>query len=274
MSRTHLCGASAGFRLFPTLLPIPMRFSKWHALGNSYLVVERPETGGRLDEDTVRRLCDEGWGVGAHGILEIVEAGDDRADVVIWNPDGSTSEMSGNGTRIAARWLAERIGGTASRSTSSAASSRRACAPTVSSRRMSAQVDVAGAETLDVHGNPVELTVVSVGNPHAVVICEEPDHEVLLRLGPLIETHHRFPDRTNVQFVHADGDHDVRALVWERGAGETPSSGSSAVAVAVALVETGVLQSRQRAHARWDAGGASRERRRHAGRPRRGDLSR
>jgi diaminopimelate epimerase len=104
-------------------------------------------------------------------------------------------------------------------------------------------VEVGGPETVDVHGNPIELTVVSVGNPHAVVTCEEPDREVLLRLGPLIETHHRFPERTNVQFVHPDGDHDVRALVWERGAGETPSSGSSAVAVAAALVASGACAS-------------------------------
>jgi diaminopimelate epimerase len=189
-----------------------MRFSKWHALGNSYLIVDRAEVGNSLDGATARRLCDEGWGIGAHGVLEIVEATDDRADIVVWNPDGSTSEMSGNGTRIAARWLAQRSG----------------------AERV--VIHVAGRE---VHGNPVELTVVSVGNPHAVVTCEEPDREVLLRLGPLIETHHRFPGRTNVQFVHADGDHEARALVWERGAGETPSSGSSAVAVAAALVAAG-----------------------------------
>jgi diaminopimelate epimerase len=216
-----------------------MRFSKWHALGNSYLVVDRAEVGNSLDRATVQRLCDEGWGIGAHGVLEIVEAADVRADIVIWNPDGSTSEMSGNGTRIAARWLAQRSGA-------------ERVVIHVAGREIQARmrgdglvetdvgrVEVAAPETLDVHGNPVELTVVSVGNPHAVVNCEEPDREVLLRLGPLIETHHRFPDRTNVQFVHADGDHEARALVWERGAGETPSSGSSAVAVAAALVAAG-----------------------------------
>jgi diaminopimelate epimerase len=151
--------------------------------------------------------------------------------------------MSGNGTRIAARWLAQRSGA-------------ERVAVHVAGREIEARmrgdglvetdvgkVEVGGPETLDVHGNPVELTVVSVGNPHAVVACEEPDREVLLRLGPLIETHHRFRDRTNVQFVHADGDHDTRALVWERGAGETPSSGSSAVAVAAALVASGACSS-------------------------------
>jgi diaminopimelate epimerase len=220
-----------------------MRFSKWHALGNSYLVVDRAEAGNGLDAAMAQRLCDTGLGVGAHGVLEIVEAADDRADVVIWNPDGSKSEMSGNGTRIAARWLVQRSG--ADRVTIHVAG-RAIEARLRDDGLVETDVgtaDVAGPETLDVHGNPVELTVVSVGNPHAVVTCEEPDREVLLRLGPLIETHHRFPGRTNVQFVHADGGHDVRALVWERGAGETPSSGSSAVAVAAALVASGVCSS-------------------------------
>src|SRR5262249_2235507 len=100
-------------------------------------------------------------------------------------------------------------------------------------------VDVGPAETIDVHGNAVEVTPVLVGNPHAVVRCEEPAREVLLRLGPLIETHARFPGRTNVQLAHPDGVHDIRALVWERGAGETSASGSSAIAVAAAAVDGG-----------------------------------
>jgi diaminopimelate epimerase len=216
-----------------------MRFSKWHALGNSYLVIEREDAGDALDADTVRRLCDTGRGIGAHGVLEVVGVSDEAAEIVIWNPDGSTSEMSGNGTRIAARWLAQRSG--ADRVTV-AVGERVVEARMRPDGLVETDVgapEVAAPETLDVHGNPVELTVVSVGNPHAVVTCEEPDREVLLRLGPLIETHHRFPGRTNVQFVHADGPHEARALVWERGAGETPSSGSSAVAVAAALVASG-----------------------------------
>ena len=216
-----------------------LRFSKWHALGNSYLVVERADAGGPLAADSARRLCDTGVGIGAHGALEIVSVSDARADVVIWNPDGSTAEMSGNGTRIAASWLAARSGA-------------RRVVVAVEGREIEAlirddglvetdigPVTVGDPETIDVHGNPVELRAVSVGNPHAVVGCEEPDREVLLRLGPLVETHQRFPERTNVQFVRADGAHDARALVWERGAGETPSSGSSAVAVAAALIAAG-----------------------------------
>src|SRR5213082_2051215 len=87
-----------------------MRFSKWHGLGNDYLLVERAELDVPLTPERVRLLCDYHFGVGSDGILEVVSANGAEAEVVIWNPDGSTAELSGNGTRIAARWLARRAG--------------------------------------------------------------------------------------------------------------------------------------------------------------------
>ena len=86
-----------------------MQFSKWHALGNSYLVVERGDAGA-LTADRAQRLCDVERGIGADGVLEVLAIDGRSCEVVIWNPDGSTAEMSGNGTRIAARWLAEPLG--------------------------------------------------------------------------------------------------------------------------------------------------------------------
>ena len=103
-------------------------------------------------------------------------------------------------------------------------------------------VDVSEPETVVAHGEEIELTRVSVGNPHAVV-RREPQREELLRLGPLLERHERFPERTNVQLVRIDGSHAISALVWERGAGETSASGSSAVAVAAAAVANGWCES-------------------------------
>src|SRR3989304_1100463 len=85
-----------------------MRFSKWHALGNSYLLVERRELGSPLTPTQAHRLCDVHSGIGSDGVLEVVSVDGTSAEVVIWNPDGSTAEMSGNGIRIAARWLAAR----------------------------------------------------------------------------------------------------------------------------------------------------------------------
>ncbi len=219
-----------------------MRFSKWHALGNSYLVVERAEAG-ELTSDRVRRLCDGSIGIGADGVLEVLVVDGPRAEVIVWNPDGSQAEFSGNGTRIAARWLAERA---RAQEVTIAVDGRESAARMLEGDVIETDVgavEVGELETLDVHGNPVELTAVSVGNPHAVVRCEEPAREVLLRLGPLIETHPRFPGRTNVQLACVEGQHAVRALVWERGAGETSASGSSAVAVAATAVARGWCES-------------------------------
>ncbi len=219
-----------------------MRFSKWHALGNSYLLVEREELGAPLTPGQAHRLCDVRTGIGSDGVLEVVSVTGSSAEIVIWNPDGSTAEMSGNGTRIAARWIAARTG---------AAVVTVHVGPRVMTARIlgahdveqdMGTVEVGATEALQLDGETVEFTPVFVGNPHAVVLCP-PVREQLLRLGPGIERHPRFPERTNVQLVGVDGPHEVTALVWERGAGETAASGSSAVAIAGAAVARGWCQS-------------------------------
>ncbi|HET8652746.1 MAG TPA: diaminopimelate epimerase [Gaiellaceae bacterium] len=219
-----------------------MRFSKWHGLGNDYLLVQRADLGTALTEEQVRRLCDYHFGVGSDGVLEVVSANGTEAEVVIWNPDGSTAELSGNGTRIAARWLARRSG---------ADTVRIRVGPREIVARMRGGLDVEmemGAvevgepEQLDVGGEALEFTPASVGNPHAVVRLE-PEREALLRLGPLIENHERFPQRTNVQLVRVDRANEITVGVWERGAGETLSSGTSAVATAGVAVTRGWCES-------------------------------
>jgi diaminopimelate epimerase len=215
-----------------------MRFSKWHGLGNDYLLVQRADLDAPLQPEQVRRLCDYHFGVGSDGVLEVVSANGAEAEVVIWNPDGSTAELSGNGTRIAARWLARRSG---------VDTVRISVGPREVIARMRGglqvemdmgAVDVGDPEDLEVGGEVVEFTPASVGNPHAVV-QREPDREALLRLGPLIENHERFPDRTNVQLVRVDGPTELTVGVWERGAGKTLSSGTSAVACAAVAVARG-----------------------------------
>jgi diaminopimelate epimerase len=207
-----------------------MRFSKWHALGNSYLLVEEPLDGARA-----RLLCDPGKGIGSDGVLEVVAVDGDAAELVIWNPDGSTAELSGNGARIAARWLAGRVGVSAVRLRVGGREVRAAVTEGDEVRLEVGPVEVFETETLDVGEEHLEVTPVSVGNPHAVV-RREPDREALLRLGPALERHPRFPQRTNVQLVRVDGPGELTVRVWERGAGETESSGTSAVAAAAAAV--------------------------------------
>jgi diaminopimelate epimerase len=154
--------------------------------------------------------------------------GEDWLEVAIWNPDGSRAEMSGNGTRIAARWLAEQTG--------AAAVEVRVGGRVVAAQMLEGDLveqdlgEVAVGAAEDVDG--VRFTPVDVGNPHAVV---EGDPADLPRIGPLLETHARFPGRTNVQVARRLGGGEIEARVWERGVGETGSSGSSAVAVAAAL---------------------------------------
>ena len=151
---------------------------------------------------------------------------------MIWNRDGSTAEMSGNATRIAARWLAER---TDARDVVIRVGGRRAPARMLPGGEIEQELGrIEVGEPEDLEG--VRFRPVSVGNPHAVV---EGDPAEILRIGPLLETHPRFPERTNVQVARVEAPGEIAARVWERGVGETASSGTSAVAVAAALVGDG-----------------------------------
>jgi diaminopimelate epimerase len=215
-----------------------LRFAKWHGLGNDYLLVEREKIGAPLEPALVLRLCDYHFGVGSDGVLEVLSAEGPRAEIVIWNPDGSTAELSGNGTRIAARWLARRSGAD---EVTIAVGEREVTARMRGGLKVEMDmgpVEVSPSEALDVNGARLEFTPVSVGNPHAV-IARDPARDEVLRLGPLVENHPRFPERTNVQLVRVDSRAEATAGVWERGAGETLSSGTSACAVAGAAVVNG-----------------------------------
>src|SRR4029453_7247900 len=219
-----------------------MNLAKWHGPGTDYLLVDQAELPVPLTPERVKRICDYHFGVGSDGILEVVSANGERAEVVIWNPDGSAAELPGNGTRIAARWLARRSG---------ADEVWILVGPRLVTARMRGErdveqeigaVEVGAPGTIDVGGEDVKLTPVSVGNPHAV-IQRLPDRSELLRLGPLVENHARFPERTNVQLVRVDGDHELTVGVWGRGAGGSLSSGTSAVAATAAAVANGWCES-------------------------------
>ena len=192
--------------------------SRWDAQGNVYLITEEPMT-----PDLVRAEID-----GADGILEIFRKGDDWVEIAIWNPDGSRAEMSGNGTRIAARWLAEQ---TRSERVTVRVGPLEVRAWMLADGLVEQDLgEIFVGEPEEVAG--VALVAVDVGNPHAVV---KGDPATLPRLGPMLEVHERFPRRTNVQVARAVAANVIEARVWERGVGETASSGSSAVAVAAAF---------------------------------------
>ena len=224
-----------------------MQFSKWHGLGNDYLLVERAELAFPLTPERVKKLCDYHFGVGSDGLLEVLSVDGSRAAVKIWNPDGSTAELSGNGARIVAAWLSRSAGTPRVALRVGARDVEAVVAESGLVRLEVGQVEVGARELLDLGDERIEFTPVSVGNPHAVV-RREPERGELRRLGPRIERHARFPERTNVQLVRVDGPNDVTIGVWERGAGETLASGTSAVAVAAAAVANGWSESPVNVH--------------------------
>lgn len=197
-----------------------MTSSTWHALGNSYVVVE-PD-GGALDAGEAAALA-----TGTDGVLEVLARTASSIEIAIWNPDGSRAELSGNGTRIAAAWLAEQTGAREISVVVGGRTVRTRLGSTGEIEQDIGDVAVGPEETVD----GITFVPVSVGNPHAVVAGDPAQIGVV---GPRLETHPRFPERTNVQVARVDGPGDVTARVWERGVGETLSSGTSAVAVAAA----------------------------------------
>jgi diaminopimelate epimerase len=203
-----------------------MRSSKWHALGNAYVVVEL-DAETQIDAALARELSR-----GADGVLEVLSVGEDEVEIVVWNSDGSRAELSGNGARIAAAWLAERTGAT---TIHVRVGDRDVVARVAEDGAIEQELgEVLVGEAERVAG--IELVPVVVGNPHAVV---QGDPAEIVRLGPLLETHPRFPERTNVQVARIDAPGEVTARVWERGVGETSSSGTGAVAVAAATHREG-----------------------------------
>jgi diaminopimelate epimerase len=195
-----------------------MRLSRWQAHGNVYLVAEEP-----LTPELVREQVGD-----ADGILEVTGRGTDWLEVVIWNPDGSRAEMSGNGTRIAARWLSDQTGAATVTVRVGPREVRARMLPGGEVEQELGRVVVGAPEEVD----GIRFTPVNVGNPHAVV---NGDPAELDRLGPLLETHTRFPEGTNVQVARRTGTGTIEARVWERGVGETGASGTSAIAVVAAL---------------------------------------
>jgi len=158
----------------------------------------------------------------------------DEVTIGIVNPDGSRAEMSGNGTRIAGAWRMSRTGSGAARVHVGSRTVEVRRTPEGLYESDLGPVEVGPPELVD----GIELIPVSVGNPHAVVV-DEPSR--IAELGPRLEAHPRFPERTNVQVARVERPGEVTARVWERGVGETSASGTSAVAVAAATHAEGTV---------------------------------
>jgi len=199
-------------------------FEKWQALGNDYVIVEAAQLPWELTPARVRGLCDRHRGIGSDGVLLLSPADDEGyvARLRIFNPDGSEAELSGNGARQAVLYLRRR-GWTDAR-TFSVQTAAGEIRPTITGEE-------AGGRTWT-------FQHVSVGNPQCAIFVDGDELERLdlAAIGPEIERHRLFPNRTNVSFVRAVEPSVVRARIFERGVGETLSSGTGASGAAVAHV--------------------------------------
>jgi diaminopimelate epimerase len=225
-----------------------MRFEKWQALGNDYLIVEAAALPWELTVDRIKRICDPHFGVGSDGILLLapVEDPDIVAELRIFNPDGSEAELSGNGAREAVMYL--RRSGWTDEDEFTISTRAGPVAPTIRSERectlemgraSTTSADFpSGAEDgrgeLEAGGRTWSFQHISIGNPQcAIAAGDQLESLDLGAIGPEIENSELFPNRTNVSFFRADGDR-VRARIFERGVGETLSSGTGASGAAVA----------------------------------------
>jgi diaminopimelate epimerase len=216
-----------------------MRFEKWQALGNDYVIVERASLPFELTPARIKRICDPHFGVGSDGILLLtpVEDPEHVAELRIFNPDGSEAELSGNGAREAVLYL--RAAGWTDADEFSVITKAGPVRPQITGpgevRMEIGRASDEGTGTLTSAGREWFYRKLNVGNPQCVVRADDEVEELDLGLvGPGIESNlELFPERTNVSFTRIDGS-TVRARIFERGVGETLSSGTGASGAALA----------------------------------------
>ena len=229
-----------------------MRFEKWQALGNDYVIVERDQLPFELTAERIQRICDRHTGVGGDGILQLEppDAPGYVARLRIFNPDGSEAELSGNGAREAILYLRHR--GWTDSDTFSIQTVAGEIRPTITGPT-TCRVDMgrAALQSKDFPGGGddgrgevagLRFQHVSIGNPQCSIRIAERDtleNLDLRSLGPAIEHDPQFPNRTNVSFWTDVAPGRIRARIFERGAGETMSSGTGACGAAVACVLRG-----------------------------------
>jgi len=236
-------------------------FVKTHGLGNEYIILEEDKITFTLTEKAIKRICNVNFGIGSDGIL--LKVNSDQADIglVIYNPDGSEAEKSGNGLRIFCKFLYD-YGIMKKNQFTVETKGGIVKANIVETRNNKAKVitvDMGNAifqsnliptkyeqaevcdEKIMIEDQAYLINCVSVGNPHCVILKENLDINEIKKYGPLLENYHMFPNRINVQFAKVINRSEVEVLIWERGAGFTLASGSSSCAVASVLSKKGLI---------------------------------
>jgi diaminopimelate epimerase len=218
-----------------------VEFVKAHGTGNDFVVVEDLNDRYRITPELVRVVCDRHFGVGADGLIRIAPGTDAPFFMDYRNADGSVVEMCGNGVRVVGKYLGDRghVGGSFDLETRAGIkhlelhADDHGCIDRVTVDMGAPSVEE--ERTIDLNGQSVTATCLSMGNPHAVVFVQDVDTAPVTTLGPRLETHPAFlPAKTNVEFAQVVDRATVRQRTWERGVGETLACGTGACAVAVA----------------------------------------
>jgi diaminopimelate epimerase len=224
-----------------------VEFVKAHGTGNDFVVVEDLAGHYQLTPELARAVCDRHFGVGADGLIRIAPGTNAPFFMDYRNADGSLAEMCGNGVRVVGKYLGDRGLVSSSFDLETRAGVKHlelhaddgGCIDRVTVDM--GQPEIGDEQVLDVDGEPVTATILSMGNPHAVVFVDDVDKVPVTTLGPRLETHPAFlPGKTNVEFVQVVDWTMVRQRTWERGVGETLACGTGACAVAVAAQVRGL----------------------------------
>lgn len=238
-----------------------MKFTKMHGCGNDYIYINGFEEKVASKSQLARKLSDRHFGVGGDGVIFIEPCQEADFKMDMYNADGSGSEMCGNGIRCVAKYVFDKgmtdktsisiqSGGTIKyldltlendlvkivRVNMGAPELKAERIPVISPKEQVVK------EEIEVGGKIYEMTAVSMGNPHVVIFQKDVEHMDLVQIGPLFETHQRFPHRINTEFAEVLDRHTVRMRVWERGTGETLACGTGACATAVACILNGLTE--------------------------------
>jgi diaminopimelate epimerase len=242
-----------------------MKFSKYHAIGNDYIVINPSDATDGLTANEIRSICHRNFGIGSDGILfGPIETKECDFAVRIFNPDGSEAEKSGNGLRIFSRYLWDNHFVNDRQFTVKTSGGNVRCQ--VHNRGKSVTVEMGkvnfDSQVIPVKGPPREVIhekiiinekelsfcAATIGNPHCVILCDEVFPEEAKSIGPIIEKEPRFPNKTNVQFMKIIDRGNIQIEIWERGAGYTLASGSSSSAAAAVAFKLGLCDSRIDVH--------------------------
>ncbi len=234
-----------------------LKFTKMHGAGNDFVVIDGVRQEVYLTPEQLRLLADRHFGIGCDQILIVKRSNNEEADFryLIFNADGGEVEQCGNGARCFVRFVHDqkltskreivvetKSGLISPRLEEDGRVTVNMGAPILEVGRIPFDSDSdAVIQSLEVNGASVQITVVSMGNPHAVQVVADVEHAPVATLGPLIESHPRFPRRVNVGFMQVLDRAHIKLRVYERGSGETMSCGTGACAAVVSGIQRGLL---------------------------------